>query len=166
MHLSIILGFSFPFGAWHGLLCELCIIFIKICRVCEACGAVKSGRAFKCYSDFKCCRYCRDLKTVAKFIFKKMQMLQNLQIGLNFEYCRAIKCCGYCRHIKNVENFAKLFSQKKVITMLQILQFVENVAEFKKEVTKCWKVFKECRKSCRTFKIVQMCSCRFSECCK
>ena len=34
----------------------------------------------KYYSDFICCKYCRDLKNVAKFILKKMQMLQSFQI--------------------------------------------------------------------------------------
>ena len=59
---------------------------------------------------------------------------------------QTFKCCGYCRVLKNVENVARI-RKKKIITKLQILQFVADVAELftKKGATKCCKVFKECR---------------------
>ena len=42
---------------------------------------------------------------------------------------QTFKCCGYCRVLKNVENVARIRKKKKIITMLQILQFVADVAE-------------------------------------
>ena len=42
---------------------------------------------------------------------------------------QTFKCCGYCRVLKNVENVARINKKKKFITMLQILQFVADVAE-------------------------------------
>ena len=60
-------------------------------------------------------------------------MLQSLQIGLNFEYCRAIKCCGYCRHLKNVANVAETFSRKKQnYYNVADPTICSNVAELKK----------------------------------
>ena len=45
-------------------------------------------------------------------------------------FCSALKCCGYFRVLKNFENVAETFLFQKFITMLQILQFVADMAEF------------------------------------
>ena len=79
--------------------------------------------------------------------FQMLQCFQMLQILLRPKECFKLS------NVVDIAEFSRMlrmllgFKKKIIITMLQILQFVADVAELftKKGATECCKVFKECR---------------------